>query len=380
MKHRHAACLFCVLFSLVPAFSQGRKPPARSTTPSVPSRRPMDSPNTFPSRGTIFLSGKVVLSDGTAPSEPAAIQTVCNGRKRTETYTDSRGYFSFQFGTQNPNTTAAGIDDVDSSFGDNMSRANQRDWRNCELQASLAGYSSDTIQLSTKISALENSDVGRITLRRMGQVEGLAISATSAMAPGNAKKAFEKGRDQAQKEKLDDAEKSLTKAVQIYPNYAAAWYELGQVQYKKKDAAAARHSWEQSLAADAKYVRPYVGLCELDMQDKRWQELGDNSDKLLALDPISFPEGWFWNAAANYMLHKYSAAEKSARQGLKIDEHHQLPKLEYVLGMVLIREHAYQDASGHMQQFLQLTKEPSEVQEAQKQLAEIARLSEQSKQ
>ena len=115
------------------------------------------------------------------------------------------------------------------------------------------------------------------------------------------------------------------------------------------------------------------------MQDKRWQELGDNSDKLLALDPISFPEGWFWNAAANYMLHKYSAAEKSARQGLKIDEHHQLPKLEYVLGMVLIREHAYQDASGHMQQFLQLTKEPSEVQEAQKQLAEIARLSEQSK-
>jgi tetratricopeptide (TPR) repeat protein len=340
----------------------------------------MDSPNTFPSRGTIFLSGKVVLSDGTPPSEPAAIQTVCNGRKRTETYTDSRGYFSFQFGTQNPNTTAAGIDDVDSSFGDNMSRANQRDWRNCELQASLAGYSSDAIQLSTKISALENSDVGRITLRRMGQVEGLAISATSAMAPGNAKKAFEKGRDQAQKEKLDDAEKSLTKAVQIYPNFAAAWYELGQVQYRKKDPAAARHSWEQSLAADAKYVRPYVGLCELDMQDKRWQELGDNSDKLLALDPISFPEGWFWNAAANYMLHKYSAAEKSARQGLKIDEHHQLPKLEYLLGMVLIREHAYQDASGHMQQFLQLTKEPSEVQEAQKQLAEIARLSEQSKQ
>ena len=378
MTRRFAASLFCLLFSSIPAFSQGRKPPARSTT-TVPSRTPMGAPNTFPSRGTIFLSGKVVLGDGTALSEPAAIQTVCKGRKRTETYTDSHGFFSFQFGTLNPNTTAAGVDDVDSSFGDPMSRGNQRDWRDCELQASLAGYSSDTIQLSTKISALENSDVGRITLRRMTQVEGLSISATSAMAPGNAKKAFEKGRQQAQKEKLDDAEKSLAKAVQIYPNYAAAWYELGQVQFRKKDVAAARHSWEQSLAADAKYVRPYVGLCQLNMQDKRWQELGDNSDKLLALDPISFPEGWFWNAAANYMLHKFSAAEKSARQGLKIDEHHQLPKLEYLLGMVLIQEHAYQDASGHMQQFLQLSKEPSEIQEAQKQLAEIARLSEQSK-
>jgi len=379
MTHRLGASLFCILFSIVPAFSQGRKPPGPSTT-TMPSRRPMDAPNTSSSRGTIFLSGKVVLADGTSLSEPAAIQTVCKGRKRTETYTDSHGYFSFQFGTLNPNTTAAGVDDVDSSFGDPMSRGNQRDWRDCELQASLAGYSSDTIQLSTKISALENSDVGRITLRRMTQVEGLAISATSAMAPGSAKKAFEKGRAQEQKEKWDDAEKSFAKAVQAYPNYAAAWYELGRVQLRKQDAAAARHSWEQSLAADGKYVRPYGGLCQLEMQDKHWQELSVASDKLLALDPVSFPEGWFWNAAAKYMLHDFSAAEKSARQGLKIDEHHQIPKLEYLLGMALIQEHAYQEASEHMQQFLQLTKEPSEVQEAQKQLAEIARFSEQSKQ
>jgi tetratricopeptide (TPR) repeat protein len=382
MTRRYAACLFCILFATVPAFTQGRKPPPARSTPTVPSRPPTDSSNSFPSRGTIFLSGKVVLADGTALSEPAAIQTVCKGRKRTETYTDSRGFFSFQFGTLTPNTTAPGIDDVDSSFGvgDNTARRNQRDWRDCELQASLAGFSSDTIQLSTKISTLENSAVGHITLRRMGQVEGLAISATGAMAPGNAKKAYEKGQEQAQKEKLDDAEKSLTKAVQIYPNYAAAWYELGEVQLRKKDAAAARYSWEHSLAADAKYLRPYVGLCALNLQDKRWQELSDTSEKLLALDPISFPQGWFWNAAANYMLHNFSAAEKSARQGLKVDEHHQFPKLEYVLSMALIQEHSYHDASGHMQQFLQLSKEPSEIQEAQKQLAEIARLAEQSKQ
>jgi tetratricopeptide (TPR) repeat protein len=333
----------------------------------------MDIPNAS-TRGTMFLSGKVVLSDGTSLTEPAAIQTVCKGRKRTETYTDSRGYFSFQFGTQTP-TATAGVDDVDSSWGDNMSRGNQREWRDCELQASLAGYTSDSIQLSTKISSLESSDVGRITLRRLTQVEGLAISATSAMAPSGAKKAFEKGREQEQKEKWEDAEKSFSKAVQIYPNYAVAWYELGRLQLRKQDAAAARHSWEQSLAADGKYVRPYVGLCELNMRDKRWQDLTDTSEKLLALDPVSYPEGWYWNGVASFLLQKYPAAEKSARQGLKIDEHHQFPKLEYLLGMALIQGHAYQEASTHMQQFLQLTKEPAEVQEAQKQLAEIARLS-----
>jgi len=42
---------------------------------------------------------------------------------------------------------------------------------------------------------------------------------------------------------------------------------------------------------------------------------------------------------------------------------------------VLMQGHAYQEASTHMQQFLHLTKEPTEIQAAQKQLAEIARLS-----
>src|SRR5919204_1914830 len=117
MTRRSAACLFCVLLSAFPAITQ-RKPPARSTsTTTVPSARPPGgSSNPFPSRGTIFLSGKVVLQDGTAPSEPAAIQTVCRGRKKTEAYTDSRGYFSFQFGTPTPSTAAAGIDDIDSSL------------------------------------------------------------------------------------------------------------------------------------------------------------------------------------------------------------------------------------------------------------------------
>ena len=73
-------------------------------------------------------------------------------------------------------------------------------------------------------------------MHRLGQVEGLTISATSAMAPKDAQKAYEKGREKASKEKWDEAQQLFNKAVEIYPSYAVAWFDLGRVQIHNKDA------------------------------------------------------------------------------------------------------------------------------------------------
>jgi hypothetical protein len=64
-----------------------------------------------------------------------------------------------------------------------------------------------------------------------------------------------------------------------------------------------------------------------------------------------------------------------ARQGIKIDEARQVPKLEYLLGLVLMQKREYPEAAEHMRQYMQLTTKPAEVEEAKKQLSEIARLS-----
>jgi len=86
------------------------------------------------------------------------------------------------------------------------------------------------------MSTFESTDVGRLVLHRLGQVEGLTISATSAMAPKDAQKAFEKGRDKAAKQKWDEARPFFEKAVQIYPKYAVAWFELGSIQMRKGES------------------------------------------------------------------------------------------------------------------------------------------------
>ena len=52
---------------------------------------------------------------------------------------------------------------------------------------------------------------------------------------------------------------------------------------------------------------------------------------------------------------------------------HQFPKLQYLLGMILLRKGNYPGATEYMEQYLHLVKQPSDVEEANKRLAEIAR-------
>src|SRR5512142_238915 len=51
-------------------------------------------------RRPIFVSGRVAVDDGTSPPEHVAIDRVCSGKTRRETYANSTGAFSFQMGTE----------------------------------------------------------------------------------------------------------------------------------------------------------------------------------------------------------------------------------------------------------------------------------------
>jgi tetratricopeptide (TPR) repeat protein len=323
--------------------------------------------------GAMFLSGKVVVADGRPLTGQAAIQTICKGQKHTETHTDSHGNFTFQF-TNRISGADAGMSDADAS--DNSThRGTQRDFRECELQAVLVGFISETIQLSSRLTMFESTDIGRVVLRPLSSAEGFTISATSASAPPAAQKAFEKARERERKGKWDEARQSFEKAVQIYPQYAEAWFELGRVQVQTNDLEGGRRSFSQAMAADPKYVSPYRALAELATQQKQWQEVVDVTGKLLAMTTVGFPDAWFRNALANYYLHNFEAADKSTRQGLRLDQDHQIPKLEYLLGLILIQRHQYQEASEHLQQYLHLATKSSDVDDARARLAEIARLS-----
>ncbi len=293
-----------------PGGSPGGIPGSTSRPPSFPN--PNDQRQTpFPAdmQRPIFFSGKVMLEDGTPPPEPVVIERVCNGNPRPEAYTDSKGRFSFQLGQNTQVMADASVSSTTSDvFGPNspgmggMGGArgmgggstrggiSERDLMGCELRASLAGYRSESVNLGGRRS-MDNPDVGVIILRRLANVEGLTFSATSAMAPKDAKKAFDKGRDQARKKKYPEARKELEKAVTIYPRFANAWQDLGRVLENMDQPAEARKAYEQALAADGKLVEPYVQLAYLSARDNDWKTCAADSEKALKLNP--FPASLF---------------------------------------------------------------------------------------
>jgi tetratricopeptide (TPR) repeat protein len=329
----------------------------------------------------VYISGKVVLEDGSDLTEPAVIQTICRGRRHSETYTDGYGNFTFRFGDPNQGQTAAIADATSSNTVDRSGLQSTPNLQECQLQAELAGFTSQAIELGSRAGITGNVDVGRVPLHRLGHVDGTSVSVTSYLAPPAAKKAYEKGLEQARKGKGDEAEKSFEKAVQIYPKYATAWYQLGRLQLLrlmqniKGDAEPAKHSFEQAVAADPKYVNPYDGLAQLAMIAREWPNVVEITGKLVALNPANFPDAYYDSAVANYYLKKFDDAEKSALQGIRIDEAHQIPKLQYLLGMILLQKQNYQGASEHIQTFLGLAKQPDDIELAKRGLAEIQRVS-----
>ena len=347
-----------------------------SSRPTLPNTN-IPAPNTnFPS--PTFLSGKVVTDDGTPLTDSPVIQTLCLGNLRNEGYADSKGSFSFDL--QNNNSSAV-VQDVEATsqsmggFGSSSRNSGaRRDLRQCSLQASLPGFRSDMIELASKANETGSADVGTIVLHRLAKVDGLTISVTSAAAPPKAKREYEKGREAETKSKWDPAQQHFAKAVEIYPKYAVAWNELGRMQLQKNDVAGATNSFRQSIAADAKFINPYAGLVEIALKEQKWQQVAEFSDKIVALNPVDFPQYWYDNSLANLFLSDFNTAQKSAERGLANDPHHKVPRLEYLLGIALARKNDYAGGLTHIQNYLRMVPNSSDRGAVDKQVAELQRL------
>jgi tetratricopeptide (TPR) repeat protein len=360
--------------------------------PNIPTRPGMGtpgSPNTSPMpdmQRPLFFSGKVMMDDGTPPSDPVTIQLVCRGTPRSVAFTDSKGNFSVDLNNRiNDASLMDASEPSGGGFGGpfggsttnrslgNSNGMNERDLMGCDMQAALAGFRSEQVHLGTR-RALDNPDIGTILLHRLANVEGLTISATSALAPKDARKAYEKARDAARKRKLDEAEKDFQKAVDTYPKYAAAWYQLGLVQHEKKNDEGARQSYGQALAADSKFVSPYVELAMMAAREQKWQEVVDDTDRLLRLNPVDFPQAWLYNALGNYYLKNLAAAEKSAREGISRDSAHHFATMNHILGVILAQKQDYAGAAEQLRDYIHFAPNANDIDQVKQQLAEVEKV------
>jgi tetratricopeptide (TPR) repeat protein len=223
--------------------------------------------------------------------------------------------------------------------------------------------------------ALDNPDLGTIVLRRMAKVDGFTFSATSAYAPKDARKAFDKGHDAAKKKKWTDAEKHLLKAVTDYDKYAVAWYELGTVYQQQGKVEEARNAYNAAVKADGKLITPYMELARLAAAEKQWEAAAEHATKVIRLNPYFSPDVYFMSGVAHLNLQKLDEAEEHAREALKMDEKHRNPRIQHLLGVILAQKRDFTGAAEQMRAYLKQAPNAQNAAAVQQQLAEIERLS-----
>jgi tetratricopeptide (TPR) repeat protein len=347
--------------------------PGTASTPGVAPRIPTNNIPTTPTPPPtqtpppIYVSGRVVLEDGTAPEQSVPIERVCGGRPHTEAYTDSKGYFSFALGTPNPGVLLDASEEpsrgmygmggpqpgMSSSQGLQGLSGMASDTRfiGCELRARLPGYLSQSVSLMNH-RALDNPDVGVILLHRIGESEGSTVSARTLAAPKDARKAYEKGLEALKKKKSDEALANFQRAVTVDQNFAAAWLELGKLQAAKNQLDDAHRSFDAAAKADPKFVPPYIELSLLEYRAQNWQALAEVSAQAAKLDAFEYPQSYLLNALANYYLKNYDAAEKSAREAERLDTHHLYPKSSQIIGVILANRQDYSGAAEAFRRYL----------------------------
>ncbi|HLK51225.1 MAG TPA: tetratricopeptide repeat protein [Bryobacteraceae bacterium] len=366
-----------------PGGTTGRGPGQGNTTsPNNTGNQPNNN-NPTPNR-PIYLTGRVMTDDGSALPLNVNIERLCGGLPHIEGHTDSKGYFSIELGANNvdalQDASTSGIGDFGQpglasgagGFGNgggfgNSGGINPRSLAGCELRAATPGFMSQSIELTNR-QPMDNPDVGTILLHRIAGTEGSTVSGTTLNAPKNAKKALQKGLELEKKKKLDQAEASFQQAVDAYPRYAEAWFQLGRLQAAQGQSEPARKSFDEAIRADSKYVPPYIEISFLELQAQHWQQLADVSEKAVRLDPFSFPQAFFFNAVANYNLKHPDIAEQSARRAQKLDTRHSMPQVSHLLGVILADRHDYAGAAEQMRDYLRLAPQAKDAAAVRSQL------------
>jgi tetratricopeptide (TPR) repeat protein len=192
-----------------------------------------------------------------------------------------------------------------------------------------------------------------ITLRLAGSSaspRGNLPSRTDALAPGKARKEWEKGSRALASRKLDEAQAHFEKAVSAYPCYARAQTDLASTLMREDQSPRAEAPLKKSIECDPDYVAAYLHLGRLLNEQQRFTE----SRRVLAEGVRRAPSSWdfyFQLAQADFGLKDYPNAEQEYRQaqsfGLAVPA-----VIHERLAAVYLKESEYSKAYAQMQAYL----------------------------
>jgi len=282
------------------------------------------------------LLGKVTVEGEPLPWEPLLVTITCDGRIVYTTQSDAKGNFGI---------VSVTLPGALGKQGDSQ-RQMETQYEGCLVQGAVPGFHSTTVTITQRMLR-DDPNIGTITISRAGRDAATTLSRTTEIAPPKAIKSFEKARSEMLQHDSDGAERDLKKAVQVDPEFAEAWLQLGKLQ-QASDPQAARDSFSKALAADPRFVLPYEQLAALAARSGNWKEVLDNTSHIAQLYPDGTAESWYLDALANYQTGKPDLAEASAVKSLALDPRHSILNTEQLLAVILAGKGDFTAALDHL--------------------------------
>ena len=197
------------------------------------------------------------------------------------------------------------------------------------------------------------------------------VSAATLKIPGNAKGEYRKSCSDLKDKKLASAAEHLHKALDDYPQYAAAWALLGQVLEAGNKIDEARNACSQASTADVGYAPAYLCLADIAAQQNDWHLTLDMADRSLALVPQHNLYGSFYSAMAQFHLEQLPEAESDALKTIDADHSHRIPQAHLLLAQIYNARHDSRGVAYELRAYLKAAPNAADADAIKKSLAEV---------
>lgn len=128
---------------------------------------------------------------------------------------------------------------------------------------------------------------------RNAGVPGGIVSVETLKVPGAAMKEMRKFLKEFDEGKLDSSMKHLSKAIEIYPEWAVAHYNMGQTHARMGNYDKAIVAFQNASELDGRQVKSWIGMSKVYFLQKKYAEGETAARRALEIDPVNSNARYF---------------------------------------------------------------------------------------
>lgn len=196
-----------------------------------------------------------------------------------------------------------------------------------------------------------------------------SVAAVDLNVPDDARKEFDKATKAMTDQDWASAQQRLSHAIELYPQYALAYSNLGLVYAHMKDPAREREALEKAIKLDDHMVPASVNLAKMCFREGDSVRAESLLENAVRADPANV-EALALLAQAQLLNKQFDAAIASVH-GVHAMPHANFAVVHYIAARALERENRPQDAIVELQVFLKEESSGARADQVRKEMAQL---------